>query len=1014
MNYLEEQYVINTDYVPNNCSEVIFKTEQECLETNDPPDEEEYRILDISTNQEPYIYPEQTSEIQEEYEAGVEHEDSDDCDDEDRGVLKHVWQDEDPNNGSDNEQDSEDLELKATLSNIVKFINFLNKLQEDHYTFVNSDIENMLMIEKQKRAVVINVYMIADLVKVNFDFNNSQVNEIANELKRILSIKVELFDKLHDKQVNGVVSQDVIKRLFSGNHLLIKSQIDELRGILFKKLENVHKTLAEKQRTRKKLKQASRKMTLQKVCTRPTPVQNNSVEKKIRDTKIKNNNLHTMTQQVSSSLQNIQVKKCKIKGHIDRLIQGDRPRHVKSANMHTMEQDINSSLQNIQEKKSKIKAQIESLLEEYQNESNHHESYNSLKRKSQTINQESTLEDFDSFTQVISKKLKLKPGEASPSLILSKFRNNLNKKLNSVCQVKNEIVDDQEENQVSFIELDLEDYREEEALVEEVFFEDDHSDYIEDRVIKSFSGGWYGDNTDTGFKNTEYRETAAAEETHDSSYIIQDLTNYKPHPEENQVMSYMINDVTLTKLPSTPHQPVLQQPNQPVYEHLILSEQVEKLVQKTRTKPVHFDLASADIEKSLLKDREKAMWQLEHMVDQASKDKTIWNKFLRQLNKTDDVIVTTSNREIVQEHLETRLKELEDKAELARKSLLLLNKNKRKTNKELGDLCTKDSTGKSFINKNFEGKPYVLKKSNDSHSNITVKAASPQKPYVPRKIHKLSKVIVQNNSLLESPEINNKLKALFKNNNLKGTLMKKKFVNHEEEVINNINSNSDGESQNISNGNLETTNDNEVSTDRFITLSNPKTNTTVTVGRPKMSTTMRKLNEDSIKNNSAVNFNVEVALLRKNVHEGKKSLKTIAPRSFVIPSIKKPLALTLPGDSSKLLLRKAPQHVTRMDSRDFLKNRIKTKRKKSTEAEELQTNLELLKNKIKSRRKSSKAEEFESSDSKSKKLLETLKQQIFEKLHRQDNVKRSAEIKQEIEKRLRRKEKLKTWQKLSK
>uniref|UniRef100_A0A8D9ENV2 Uncharacterized protein n=1 Tax=Cacopsylla melanoneura TaxID=428564 RepID=A0A8D9ENV2_9HEMI len=148
--------------------------------------------------------------------------------------------------------------------------------------------------------------------------------------------------------------------------------------------------------------------------------------------------------------------------------------------------------------------------------------------------------------------------------------------------------------------------------------------------------------------------------------------------------------------------------------------------------------------------------------------------------------------------------------------------------------------------------------------------------------------------------------------------------------------------------------------------------------------------------------------------KGKKSVKTIAPRSFVIPSIKKPLALTLPGDSSKLLLRKAPQHVTRMDSRDFLKNRIKTKRKKSTEAEELQTNLELLKNKIKSRRKSSKAEEFESSDSKSKKLLETLKQQIFEKLHRQDNVKRSAEIKQEIEKRLRRKEKLKTWQKLSK
>ncbi|KAL1456923.1 hypothetical protein WDU94_001609 [Cyamophila willieti] len=597
MDYIEEQYV-NLDYVPNNSSEVsevIFKTQQQFLETkNSPDDEEEYRILDISTRQEPYVYPEETSEFQDESQADAEHVDSDDGDDEDRGVLKHAWQDEDPNNGSDNEQDP-DPGLKAAASNIVKFINFLNKLQEDHYTFVNSDVKNIQMFEEQKQAVVINAHMITDLVKINFDNNNTQVNEIVNELKKVLQIKVDLFDKLPDKQVNGVVSHDVLKRLFSGNYLLIKAQIDELRGILFKKLENVHKILAVKQRELQKLKQASRKTPLHRVqvFTRPTPPKINSVERKIRDAKRKNNNLHTMTQEINSSLQNIQDKKCKIKAHMDRLNENDLPAYKKKKNnelhtiqqeinssllsiqnkkrkikehidnlledalpeygkktnneLHSMEQEISSSLQNIQEKKRQIRAHIESLLEDampcltgIQNEyvaPNHYENddediedcviksmserrcggntstvddnveysqiHNSLKRKSPTFKQESSLEDFYSFTRAMSHKLKLKPDQASPSLILSKFRNNLNKKLNSV---KTEMTEDQDENQ-AYVQLDLEDYREEEALVEEVFFEDVHSDDIESRVIKSLSGAWSGGNTGTVDDNAEYRET---------------------------------------------------------------------------------------------------------------------------------------------------------------------------------------------------------------------------------------------------------------------------------------------------------------------------------------------------------------------------------------------------------------------------------------------------------------------------------------------------------------------------
>lgn len=74
----------------------------------------------------------------------------------------------------------------------------------------------MQVIEEQKRGVVINAHMISDLVKINFDSNNMRVNEIVHELKKILAVKVDLFDKLYDKQVNGVVSTDVVKRLFSG------------------------------------------------------------------------------------------------------------------------------------------------------------------------------------------------------------------------------------------------------------------------------------------------------------------------------------------------------------------------------------------------------------------------------------------------------------------------------------------------------------------------------------------------------------------------------------------------------------------------------------------------------------------------------------------------------------------------------------------------------------------------------------------------------------------------------
>lgn len=58
--------------------------------------------------------------------------------------------------------------------------------------------------------------MLTNLVKSNFDHNNVVVNEIVAELKKELANKVELFDKLHDKRVNGVIPPEVIKRLFSG------------------------------------------------------------------------------------------------------------------------------------------------------------------------------------------------------------------------------------------------------------------------------------------------------------------------------------------------------------------------------------------------------------------------------------------------------------------------------------------------------------------------------------------------------------------------------------------------------------------------------------------------------------------------------------------------------------------------------------------------------------------------------------------------------------------------------
>lgn len=70
-----------------------------------------------------------------------EYSDDGEDNDEERGVLKHAWPNEDPNAASDDEE-QDDPELKASMSNIIKFINFLNKLQEDHQQFVNSGIPN--------------------------------------------------------------------------------------------------------------------------------------------------------------------------------------------------------------------------------------------------------------------------------------------------------------------------------------------------------------------------------------------------------------------------------------------------------------------------------------------------------------------------------------------------------------------------------------------------------------------------------------------------------------------------------------------------------------------------------------------------------------------------------------------------------------------------------------------------------------------------------------------------------
>lgn len=91
-------------------------------------------FLPSHEHQEDTVYTEESQDEQECHSDGNYDENE-----EEQGVLQHKWENEDPAQESE-EETVMNKELKAQMSNLVKFINFLNRLMEDHQNFVNSDI----------------------------------------------------------------------------------------------------------------------------------------------------------------------------------------------------------------------------------------------------------------------------------------------------------------------------------------------------------------------------------------------------------------------------------------------------------------------------------------------------------------------------------------------------------------------------------------------------------------------------------------------------------------------------------------------------------------------------------------------------------------------------------------------------------------------------------------------------------------------------------------------------------
>ncbi|KAI5701259.1 hypothetical protein M8J75_007816 [Diaphorina citri] len=875
---------VNIDYVPDSSEDVTLKTEV-CEEQNGELVDEnhEYIILDIGGRDETKICS--FSEFQDNPEEVENY--SDDDNDEDRGVLKHAWQDEDPNQSED--ETEPDPKLKSAFSNIAKFINFLNKLQEDHHQFINSDIKDDKVIEEQKRGVVINAHMISDLVKINFDSNNMRVNEIVHELKKILAVKVDLFDKLYDKQVNGVVSTDVVKRLFSGNNLLIKTQIEELRRILFTKLDSVNRQHTINVQKLKTLKQAKRKTSNQKVQVfRRDPVEPSKID---RDPL------------VASKIDKDPFVPSKIDKDpfVPSKIETKTLKNQRRSTTSNMEQKLSFTLQDIHNQKCLIEKQMEKLVKSELLERENAAVEDNVIVKSEPLEDS----DFHSFTQIVSEKLKLKPEESSPSSILNKFRNNLNKKL------QDQRAKCQDETQVSIIELGLDDFKDEEDLVEEVFYEDIIPEDVQ------LPNRWNEDSHVTS------QNEPTVDECNDSSYVIENISNYRPDYMSDGISSYNINHVTLTKLPTA-------------------SKQTSKL-EHSRDKTESTKLYNLDIEKALLEDRPKALRQLDSMVE-LPKDKSIQNKFLNNPKKFSNKILGANERRVIKTYLQNRLSELEHEAELARKHMAILDQRKTKAKKEINlQRPIKEITDGS----------------EEEH-------------------------IIPDVDLSQATNLDKKIKALFQHNNLKGNLKKRKLPAMDPELnhnnVKNVLDNRKGNSK----GNVE---------NRFITLSNVKTNSKIVIDKEKICYSDSTENNDSITYEYDDQNEVQVSKDRLGrklelpyVYSGRgrppNCLLTPAKKCFNNSGKKTTdIALSLPGKSTKLK-KKRSHRPHWLESGDAQRLCHKSKRKPTS---------------------SHVPESKEQSNS--KKLLENLKKQIFDKLHKQDNTKRAAEVRKEIERRLRRKEK---------
>lgn len=767
--------------------------------------------------------------------------------------------------------------------------------------------------------------------------------------------------------------------LVSGNNLLIKTQIDELRRILFSKLDVVNKMCILKKQKLKIQKQYLRKTPVQKVKVfTPTPskrpIGRKMTEFKKRQEEMviiqKKEEINTMEKEINKTIRDINEEKSKIQKHIEKLKDECRLPKTCQVKLENLKDTYsNSSLKAIltlangdvpnnkhARKSLCVEDYIQRLFKDDGPEADPENNDNYETESQDDSSQKSGLEDFDSFTEVISKKLNIKPEEASPSLILSKFRNNLNKKLQQ--SRSSSFVDESE-----VIELGLDDFKEEEHLVEEIFYEGiDYDETFEERVMKTFSGDWSENNAiNNGIKQ---EDSNLVHENENSSYIIQDLNEYRPPSHSKEY--YNINDVTIMKLPVASHQPSSSPPTEN-------TQQIENTFNSE--------------EQSSLRDREEGMSNLRHMENSHSTDQSIRSTLLNNQNKPTETKAFI--RRIIQSSLETKLADLEAKAELARLSLQHLNEKKFKANRELKLLGLEADAklARQSLQQLKEGKYTVNHEHENIEHNITSEDNTLKLPYVFENDNKCLKKTFSNENSLD-----HKLKSLFKNNNLRN-LLKRKLTSNESDK-NDLGSEEEKRKRDsLSSHQMSDLEGNEMQEDRgtatenvnideqIATSSSTNHKAKMVLDKPKLCET--KNMAKNVENKRTKNNERKTKIVVQEVHDfglRRNIIKIDKKKS------KKPRALTLPGESSKLLLLKS--HAHRIESKTKV-IKVKAKRK--------QPNKE-------------KFEEFDSSD-KSKQLLENLKQQIFNKLHRQENTKRATEVKQEIERRLRRKEKLKAKRK---